>query len=181
MAYDPEARRQSNAALIIGLVGLLVAGGATLAYFATRPGTPEPGPTTVVQGPSKTIVLQSTPAPAVVITTPPQTNTVLVPVTSAPAATAIPVTNVTRNTTVTRNTRIEVPPVATNTAAPANGQGGGTTNITVNNVLPTTAPATNNSNTDAGSGTASSNTNMGTPDASTTTSNSATGNVAAGY
>ena len=102
MAYDPQARKQSNSALIFGLIALLVVGGAALAYFATRqPATPETG--AVIVNHEKETIVASTPAP--------QTNTtIVVAPTAAPAApnTVIvtpPVGNTTTETkTTTRNT-----------------------------------------------------------------------------
>lgn len=185
MAYDPEARRQSNSALIVGLIGLLIAGGAALAYFANRNSTPETAAPVVVTGPGKTVVVQATaaPAPVVVVTSAPRTNTVVVPVPVTgttivkPGTTVVApgTTTVTRNTTITRNTRIVAPPAASATAVPRAVSGSGNqTNVTVNNVLPTTAPATGTSGTtnpapDAGS----SSTNTETGDG--TTANSAAG------
>lgn len=183
MAYDPEARRQSNAALIVGLVALLVVGGAALAYFATRQAAPEPGPATVVQGRDKTIVVTQTavPGPTAVAaaTTPATVLVVPVPVTGG----------TTRNTTPSGGTGITSPPSGTQTSrtastppAPVSNQ----TNVTINNVQPTTAPATRTTGTGRTgtgvSGTGTTGTESGTTtnsaapsaDTNTATSNSAT-------
>ena len=106
MAYDPEARKQSNSALIIGLIALVVLGGAALAYFATRPG-PETGPTTVINPvrEKETVIIDNT-APAPVVVDPnPSTIIVTPPVENKPDTVVVtpPATTTTETTTTVRN------------------------------------------------------------------------------
>jgi hypothetical protein len=72
MAYDPEARSQSNTAMIIGVVALVLMVGGALAYFSTHNGAPD----TVALTPTtdRTVVVNQpapNPAPAVVAPAPP--------------------------------------------------------------------------------------------------------------
>ena len=135
MAYDPQARKQSNSALIFGLIALLVVGGAALAYFATRPG-PETGPTTVISPvrEKETVVVGATPAP--------QTNTtIIVAPTAAPALNDAPDTVIiappasgstkTETTTSVRNT--DPAPRAPVASPPADSQSKTTVNNTIIN------------------------------------------------
>lgn len=87
MAYDPEAREQSNSAMVIAVVALVIVALGALAWFATRPGetpvvenqttidrrtetvTEVPVPTN--DAPDTVVVQPSNPAPA----TPPSTRT----------------------------------------------------------------------------------------------------------
>ena len=74
MAYDPEAREQSNSAMIIGVVALLLLVVGAIAYFSTQNTIAEPTHTTVVTSPperiEKTTVVPANPAPPVVIDRP---------------------------------------------------------------------------------------------------------------
>ncbi len=104
MAYDPEARKQSNSALIIGLIALLVVGGAALAYFATRqPEVAETGPIITNTREKETVIVDNS-APAPVVVDPnPSTIIVTPPVDAKPDTVIVtPPTNTT-TTTTTRN------------------------------------------------------------------------------
>ena len=139
MAYDPEARKDSNTALIAGVAALILVI-AAVAYFATR--QPETVDNTVVITPS------SAPATNTV------TNTVVeqVPVVvDAPTAAPVVIEQTPRviernTTTVTNNTRTVVAtpvPDKSSEGAPE-GAGGRTstnTNVTVNVPAPNQSPA----------------------------------------
>lgn len=148
MANDPQARRQSNSALIIGLIGLALLGGAALAYFATR-GTPtETQAPVVVQGRTKTIVVEKQ-VPAAANTSPAPTPVVI----TQPGVIVVQpgTASNTRNTTVVRG-NVPAPASSTTTTtttttnagqtAPARAGSTGTT--TANNTL---APRTSVSGT----------------------------------
>ena len=130
MAFDPEARENSNTAMILGVAALILIIGA-VAYFATRP-TPE----------NQTIVVTPTSAPV--------TNTVIqeVPVTAAPdviiVATPAPKI-IERNTTTTIIKQATPVPDAPDSAGGTRGSNN--TNVTVN-VPPAnnSAPKTNDAN-----------------------------------
>lgn len=141
MAYDPEARKDSNTALIAGVAALILVI-AAVAYFATR--QPEVVDNTVVVTPST--------APAT------NTNTVIeqVPVvvdapTSAPVIIEQPPRVIERNTNTTTTTnRVIVATPAPNegsgdTEGAPNGaagtRGSTNTNVTVNVPAPNAAPA----------------------------------------
>lgn len=125
MAYDPEARSQSNSAMIIGVVALVLLVGGAMAYFSTRTTptdtvavTPVPAEKTVVvnqpaPNPAAPVVIEKT---APVVVTPPVTKTVET------------------HTTVTRDRVTSPPPAAA--APPARTE----TNVTVN--MPKTETAT---------------------------------------
>ncbi|MBW3635903.1 MAG: hypothetical protein KY445_05470 [Armatimonadetes bacterium] len=112
MAYDPEARRQSNSALTIGLIALLLLGGATLAYFAMRPA--ETPATTVINNTDparETIVNNTVAVPVPVPDTSPDTVVV-----QPPAPSTNTTTRVERNTTTTRDS-VVTPPTSTNSTS----------------------------------------------------------------
>jgi len=97
MAYDPEARQQSNSAMIIGVVALVLLVVGALAYFSTQNTQAEPtNHTTVITPPTETVertevVPVPNSAPPVVIER------------SAPAAPATRVIERDTKTTVTRD------------------------------------------------------------------------------
>ena len=135
MAYDPQARKQSNSALIIGLIALLVVGGAALAYFATRHAdTPETSPV-IVSKQKETVVVTNTPVPAndtltIVAPTPaPAPNVVVV------APPANPATNPVRNT--------DPAPRAPVASPPADNSDKGKTTINNNTIINPPAPSAN--------------------------------------
>jgi hypothetical protein len=84
MAYDPEARRQSNTATIVAVIVVLIIAALAIAYFVTQnPTAPGNTPVVVTPGTSNTVVNNSAPpAPA----SPP--SVVVKP--AAPAAPAAP-------------------------------------------------------------------------------------------
>ena len=160
MAYDPEARRQSNSALIIALVGLLVLGGGALAYFASR-NNAEPAPaTTIVNTPAdrETVVVNNTvtvPVPVVEATSAPN-----VVVREVPRTVVVPGNNTTtrieRNTTTVRD-RVVAPRPATGSGSSTTPAASSNTNVTVN-VPPSGATSTdsaaNSTTTDSAANTA---------------------------
>lgn len=167
MAYDPEARQSSNSAMIIGIIALVLAAGAVLAYYATR--HPEADETT----PSTTIVNNhQAPAPA--------TNAVIV----APAVTPTPNTIVVPGKTVTRverhNTTINRTINRTVPAPNASSSPSGSSNTTINIAPP--ANTDNNSGTNGISATgnsASGSTGTNSTDSSATDSATGTDNSVA--
>ncbi len=143
MAYDPEARKDSNTALIAGVAALILVI-AAVAYFATRQ------PETV----DNTIVVTPSTAPAT------NTNTVIeqVPVvvdapTAAPVIIQAEPRVIERNTTTTTtNNRVTVATPAPNAGtgdtegAPngaAGNRGSTNTNVTVNVPAANSSPANN--------------------------------------
>ena len=126
MAYDPQARKQSNSALIIGLISLLVLGGAALAYFATRQPAPETSPV-LVNSRKETVIVNATPEPST------NTTIIVAPTADAPDTVVVtpPVnTNTTTTTTTTRN--VDPAPRAPVAAPPADDKSSKTT---VNNTI----------------------------------------------
>ena len=99
MAYDPQARKQSNSAMIIGLVTLVVVGLAALAYFATRPTTPPETGSVIIDRKTETVV--ATPTPGA-----PNNTTVIVVPTAAP------------DPNIVNNAVVVAPPVNNNNMAP---------------------------------------------------------------
>jgi len=74
MAYDPEARQQSNSAMIIGVVALVLLVVGALAYFSTQNTQAEPtSHTTVITPPSErvetteVVPVPANPSPPVVV------------------------------------------------------------------------------------------------------------------
>ncbi len=128
MAYDPQARKQSNSALIMGLIALLVVGGAALAYFATRhPATPETSP--VIINHEKETIVANTPVPE-------SNTTIIVAPTAVPAPNTIVVappvsTTTTQTKTTMRNT--DPAPRAPVASPPADNSDKGKT--TINNTI----------------------------------------------
>lgn len=119
MAYDPEARSQSNSAMIIGVVALVLLVGGALAYFSTRNNEPDIVATTTA------------PVDRTVVVTEPQPVAPSAPVViekEAPVVINPPVTRtVEKNTTITRDR------VVTPATPPARQSGTQTeTNVTVN-------------------------------------------------
>lgn len=158
MAYDPEARKKSNSALILGLIALLVIGGAALAYFSTRPG-PETGPTTVISPVrEKETVIVDNSAPPPIVDNNPDTVIVTPPADNNPDTVVVtpPTTTTTQTEVTTRNA--QPAPRAPVANPPADRP-----NTTINNNI-VTPPASGG------------NTQPATPDAAT--SNSATSNAA---
>jgi hypothetical protein len=103
MAYDPEARAQSNSAMIIGVVALVLLVGGALAYFSTRNPNPD---VAVVPAPARETVVVEQPAPA-------PASPVVIERPSSPVVVTPPVTRtVERNTTVTRERAVPVTPPA---------------------------------------------------------------------
>ena len=95
MAYDPEARSQSNSAMIIGVVALVLLVGGALAYLSTR--NPNPDVVAVPGGPARETVIVEQPAPN-------PASPVIIEKSSAPVVVTPPVTRtVEKNTTVTRD------------------------------------------------------------------------------
>jgi len=147
MAYDPEARQQSNSAMIIGIVALVLLVVGALAYFSTRNTQAETASTTVVTPPAETRVIERTevvpvpanPAPPVVVE-----RQVPVPVT--------PPTRVIERDTRTTVTRDRVVP------APSGGASGTprtstNTNVTVNvPAAPSRVTSQPQAGSDAGTG-----------------------------
>jgi len=125
MAYDPEARRQSNSALIIGAIALIALVGGGAAYMATRP-NPEPT-TTIVNSPVRDRVVTNTVTQQVPVDVTPNTVVVTPPTTRT----------VERNTTTVRE-RVIAPPPASSAPAPAAERGSSETNVTINNSPPAT-------------------------------------------
>lgn len=125
MAYDPEARSQSNSAMIIGVVALVLLVGGAIAYMSTRSSTPD------------TVAVTTTPAERTVVVNQPAPNPaapVVIEKTS-PVVVTQPVTKtVETHTTVTRD-HVVAPPSAAS-APPARTE----TNVTVN--MPKTETAT---------------------------------------
>ncbi len=132
MAYDPEAREQSNSAMIIAVVALVVVVLGALAWFATRP-TDVPvavTPTTVEHhtetetvrevpvpnnAPDTVVVQPNAPAPAPATRTETQVN-----ITPPPAANPAPSTRT--DTTVNVTPPAASPaPAGDGAAAPAEG------------------------------------------------------------
>ena len=110
MAYDPEARQQSNSAMIIGVVALVLLVVGALAYFSTQNTVAEPAThTTVITPPServeRTEVVPANPAPPVVIDRP-------VPVPATPSTRVIERDT---HTTVTRDRTESAPDTSTST------------------------------------------------------------------
>lgn len=160
MAYDPEARQSSNSAMIIGIIALVLAAGAVLAYYATR--HPEADETT----PSTTIVNNhQAPAPA--------TNPVVV----APATTPTPNTIVVPGKTVTRverhNTTINRTINRTVPAPNASSSPSGSSNTTIN-----IAPPANTSNNSGTNGNLANGNSANGNSAAGSASNSSTGSSA---
>lgn len=124
MAYDPEARAQSNSAMIIGVVALVLLVGGALAYFSTR--NPEPDVVAVSPNPvEKTVVVEQPAAP-------PASPVVIEK--SAPVVVTPPVTkSVETHTTVTRD-RVVTPPAR---------QSETKTEVNVTNVVPERASEPN--------------------------------------
>lgn len=137
MAYDPQARKQSNSALIMGLIALLVVGGAALAYFATRqPATTDTSPV-IVSHDKETVVVTNTPAPE-------SNTTIIVAPTAVPAPNTIVVappagTTTTQTKTTLRNT--DPAPRAPVASPPANKEG--KTTINNNTIINPPAPSAN--------------------------------------
>ena len=105
MAYDPEARAQSNSAMIIGVVALVLLVGGALAYFSTR--NPNPDVVAVSPNPVDRTVVVEQPAPAA------PASPVVIERPSSPVVVTPPVTRtVERNTTVTRERAVPVTPPA---------------------------------------------------------------------
>ena len=134
MAYDPEARSQSNSAMIIGVVALVLLVGGALAYFSTRSSPPD----TVALTPApvdRTVVVNQTdpnPAPPVVIEK------------TSPVVVTPPVTKTTEtHTTITRDRTTTPPATGTKTE----------TNVTVNMPKEDKLPEPNNTTLQAQSGT----------------------------
>ncbi len=85
MAYDPEARSQSNSAMIIGVVALVLIVGGALAYFSTRSSPPDTVAITPAPVERTVVVNQTDPNPVApvivekavpVVVSPPVTKTV---------------------------------------------------------------------------------------------------------
>ena len=156
MAYDLEAQRQGKSALLIGLVALLIAGGAVLAYFATRGSNTETPAPVVLPPREKVVVVTQTPTPLPTMAGTPTTSPTPATTgaaTSTPAASATPplgtTTTVTRNTTITRETRIiEAPTPSVNVVTPPQNEAP----IPTTGAAPTEAP-TAPGNNDANSAT----------------------------
>lgn len=102
MAYDPEAREQSNSAMIIAVVALVVVVLGALAWFATRPtDVPVAEAPTVIRteketvtevpvpndAPDTVIVQPNAPAPAPAPSTRTETQVNITPPANPPAAT----------------------------------------------------------------------------------------------
>lgn len=143
MAYDPEARKDSNTALIAGVAALILVI-AAVAYFATRQPEVAEVPTT-----TDTVVIQTEATPV--------TNTVIqeVPVeapTTAPPTVIVqpPDRVIERNTTTTTNRVIVATPVPNEGGDDSEGAPNGAagtrsstnTNVTVNVPPQNAAPAT---------------------------------------
>ena len=128
MAYDPEARRDSKSALIIGLVGLLALGGLAMAYFATRhePETPAPVIINSSPRPSQPSVINNVP-----VAVPGPTQIVVVQATPMAQTT---VKTVERNTVITHDRMITPQPaIGSNSTSSTNpGTVNSTTNVTIN-------------------------------------------------
>ncbi len=115
MAYDPEARSQSNSAMIIGVVALILIVGGALAYLSSSKTTPDTVAITPAPADRTVVVNQPAPNPAApvviektspVIVTPPVTKTIE------------------SHTTVTRDRAVAPPAASPNTKTE--------TNVTVN-------------------------------------------------
>ena len=114
MAYDPEARSQSNSAMTISIVAIILLIGGALAYFATR----RPEPDIVVNSPmpgKETVIIEkdvpANPSPPIVI--------------DRPVVVTPPVTNTIERDTTVIHDRVVTPP-STST----------TTNVTIQPVVP---------------------------------------------
>jgi len=111
MAYDPQARQQSNSAMIIGVVALVLLVIGAIAYFSTQNTQADPTThTTVITPPSERVETQVVPvpnsAPPVVIER------------SAPAAPAAATTRTIErdsHTTVTRDRTDTAPATSSDT------------------------------------------------------------------
>ena len=138
MAYDPEARQQSNSAMIIGVVALVLLVVGALAYFSTQNTIAEPTHTTVVTPPveriERTEVVPANPPAPVIIDRP-------VPVPAQPSTRIIERDT---QTTVTRDRVVPAPDTSSSTPRSSTN-----TNVTVN--VPAT-PDRTTSQPQAGSG-----------------------------
>jgi len=163
MAYDPEARRQSNSALTIGLIALGLLGAGTVAYFVTRPA--DVPPTTIVNttspAPRTQIIDRTVQQPVVVHDSAPN---VVVPATKPDVVIVQPATRpaTSSSTTTTSSTVIRNVPVQREPAAAPRTST--TNNTTVNVTAPTAAPAD------------TATTEPATTDSTTTTSTTDSGN-----
>jgi cytoskeletal protein RodZ len=106
MAYDPEAREQSNSAMVIAVVALVVVVLGALAWFATRPADVPVAVTPTVErhtetetvrevpvpndAPDTVIVQPNTPAPAPAPSTSTETQVTITPPANPPAASPAP-------------------------------------------------------------------------------------------
>ena len=125
MAYDPEARSQSNSAMIIGVVALVLLVGGALAYLSTR--NAEPDVVAVSNPPARETVIVEQPAPA-------PASPVVIEKSSPAVVVTPPVTRtIEKNTTVTRD-RVITPPVR---------QSETKTEVNVTNVVPERASEPN--------------------------------------
>ncbi|RYG72321.1 hypothetical protein EON80_04225, partial [bacterium] len=129
MAYDPEARRQSNSAVVIGIIALILVGGGALAFLTMRPST-EPT-TTIVNSPGRETVINNTVAVPVPVDNGP--NTVVIQ--PAPGTTK----TIERNTTTVRDRVIS--PAPASSAPVSRGGSESNTNVTVNVPPADSAPA----------------------------------------
>lgn len=117
MAYDPEARSQSNSALIIGLVALLVVVGAAMAYFSTS-SSETPSPIVMTQPATQhDTVVQPVPVPV------PNSNPSTVVVTPPTKSTTR-----TESSTTTVHEHVVTPPAS----SPSGSESSSETNVTVN-------------------------------------------------
>lgn len=150
MAYDPEARRQSNSALTIAIVSALLLGGGLLAYLATRR-DPEPGPTTVITQPRReTVIVTNTPAVPAIIVAPTSAPNVIVrevpqTVVVRPAPATNTVTRIERNSTTVRD-RVVAPRPAQGSSSTTSPAPPNNTNVTINNAPPAGSSVTNGAN-----------------------------------
>ena len=136
MAYDPEARENSNSAMIIAIVAVVLVVLGALAWYATRPD--DVGPDTVVTTPPTTVVEKETVTEVPVPSDAPDT---IVVQPGAPAPAPAP------STSTTTNVEIRPPATSGTTTDPAPA-GDGASSATTNNI--TVTPPAGDAATEAG-------------------------------
>lgn len=119
MAYDPEARDQSNSAMVIAVVALVVVVLGALAWFATRPTEPPVAVTPTVERHTETETVREVPVPS---NDAPDT-VVVQPDTSNPAPAPAPSTRTETQVTINPPANSASTPPATNSAPAPAGDG----------------------------------------------------------